>query len=207
MPWQIVILLSLDQAPTFYHLYFQCRETSLSVPLTWSFLPASYPMGYPFRYKHLPHLCQASSPSLRSCAAHPGSLESEGVNIPRVCGRLVASRESFSIITVCTFISQSPLLVILFGVMWVCLLLGDQEATQLHVLPAISDLKSRCMVTSYQQTWREVTRWCASVTYVVIYALRSWEVKFVLYTVIQLIFHEDSHLKSFGENRHYLIKM
>lgn len=67
MPWQIVILLSLDQVPTFYHLHFQCHETSLSVPLTWTFVPASYPMGYPFHYSRFPHLCQASSLSLSSC--------------------------------------------------------------------------------------------------------------------------------------------
>ena len=52
MPWQIV--LSLDQAPTFYHLHFQCHETSLSVPLTWSFFASIISYGISF-------LLQASS--------------------------------------------------------------------------------------------------------------------------------------------------
>lgn len=146
MPWQIVILLSLDQAPTFYRLHFQCHETSLSVPLTWSFLPASYPTGYPFRYKHFPHLCQASSPSLSSCGSTSQvSLESEGVNIPRVCGLLVASRESSGVITVCTFICKP---VPSFGYFPQChvgwFITGRQR---LRVLLAISDLKNRRTVT------------------------------------------------------------
>ena len=205
MPWQIVILLSLDQAPTFYHLHFQCHETSLSVPLTWSFLPASYPTGYPFRYKHFPHLCQASSPSLSSCGSTSQvSLESEGVNIPRVCGLLVASRESSGVITVCTFICKP---VPSFGYFPQChvgwLLLGDND----------------CVFCGLSVTWKTDAQWPSpadlersdEMTCICYLCSDLWteesgsEVSTLYY--IQLIFHKDSYLKSVGENVHYLINM
>lgn len=84
-PWQIVVLLSLNQLPVFYPLSLRCHKAISRGPLMWNFLPASVPL----RHLHLFHqplssFTQISSPSLSSSGCRSSLLNGSSVNTTTV---------------------------------------------------------------------------------------------------------------------------
>lgn len=173
------------------------------------FLPASYPTGYPFCYKHFPHLCQACSPSLSSCGnTSQVSLERRRCQHSQGLWSFSCIRRKFQCYHCLHFhLLASPLFGLFssvsrgFAYYW--------ETRKQH----------NCMFCWLSVTWKTDAWWPVTsrlgksdeMTCICYLCSDLWteesgsEVSTLYY--IQLIFHEDSHLKSVGENVHYLIKM
>ena len=168
VPWQIVISsLILDQLPKCYFC-FQCRGTSPRVPLTTvkclgkclyrAVFCWRLGYGHPFPHHHSslharqwPHLLRPRATGMAAALASPQSALSSITPL----GWIQILRPALPL-----FIS-----LLHFHLCWSVLAfvkphmgssLRDREATQLHTLLSVCELKNRCPVIGHQQTLKAV---------------------------------------------------